>query len=57
MQEDEIQFCALCAPLEDAIDMINSGRLDAATALLERTLELARRLAAEKCRGPERPLS
>ncbi len=57
MQEDEIQFCALCAPLEDAIDMINSGRLDAATALLERTLELARRLAAEKCRGPERPPS
>lgn len=48
MRYEEIQFCALCAPLEDAIDMIDAGRLDAAKALLERVLEQARRLAREK---------
>lgn len=47
MTEEELLFCTLCGPLEDAIDLINAGRLDAAKALLSRTLEQARRLLRE----------
>lgn len=37
-------FCMLCAPLEDAIDLIDAGELERAKALLERVLEQARYL-------------
>lgn len=44
MTDEELLFCSLCGPLEDAIELIDAGRLDAAKALLARTVEQARRL-------------
>ncbi|MCI2056036.1 MAG: hypothetical protein LKJ86_02710 [Oscillibacter sp.] len=38
MTEKELHFLALCAPLEDAIDLIEGGETDAAEALLQRIL-------------------
>ena len=43
--DEELLFCGLCASLEDAIQLMDAGCLDAARALLERTLDQARRLA------------
>ena len=45
MTEEELKYCALCGPLEDAIEMIDRGQLEAAKALLERILVQARRMA------------
>ncbi|MEG1657996.1 MAG: hypothetical protein RR288_02965 [Oscillibacter sp.] len=48
MTEDELKFCLLCGTLEDAIELIDAGKLERAKALLERTLEQARRIAGEE---------
>ena len=39
MREKELQFLMLCGPLEDAIDLIDAGKVDSARALLERMLD------------------
>ena len=49
MREKRLQFLTLCGPLEDAIDLIDAGRIDSARALLMRMLEQAK-LQAEKYR-------
>ena len=48
MTEHELRFCLLCGTLEDAIDLIDAGKLEAAKALLERTLEQAHRFIEEE---------
>ena len=42
MREKELQFLMLCGPLEDAIDLIDAGKVDSARALLERMLDRAK---------------
>lgn len=42
MDDNQLQFYTLCGPIEDAIELIDAGRTDAAKALLERILERAR---------------
>ena len=42
MREKDLQFLMLCGPLEDAIDLIDAGKVDSARALLERLLDRAK---------------
>lgn len=51
MKEETLLFLTLCAPLQDAIDLIDAGELDRAKALLRRTLDRAKALGA----GEEQP--
>lgn len=47
MREKDLQFLMLCGPLEDAIDLIDAGKVDSARALLERMLDRAKDQAAK----------
>ena len=47
IREKELQFLMLCGPLEDAIDLIDAGKVDSARALLERMLDRAKDQAAK----------
>ena len=47
MREKKLQFLMLCGPLEDAIDLIDAGKVDSARALLERMLDRAKDQAAK----------
>ena len=51
LTESELSFFLLCAPLEDAIQMIDAGQSDRAKALLERILKQAKE-KAEALRAP-----
>ena len=42
LREKRLQFLMLCGPMEDAIDLIDAGKVDAARALLERMLDRAK---------------
>ena len=42
MREKELQFLMLCGPLEDAIDLIDAGKVESARALLARMLDRAK---------------
>lgn len=42
MREKDLQFLMLCGPLEDAIDLIDAGKVDSARALLKRMLDRAK---------------
>ena len=42
MREKDLQFLMLCGPLEDAIDLIDAGKVDSARALLERMVDRAK---------------
>lgn len=42
MREKELQFLLLCGPLEDAIELIDAGKVEYAKALLMRMLEQAK---------------
>ena len=42
MREKELQFLTLCGPLEDAIDLIDAGKVESARALLARMLDRAK---------------
>lgn len=48
MTESEVRFCLLCGTLEDAVELIDAGKLEMARALLSRTLEEARRVMREE---------
>lgn len=41
-QEKRLQFLMLCGPLEDAIDLIDAGKVESARALLTRLLDRAK---------------
>ncbi len=47
MREKDLQFLMLCGPLEDAIDLIDAGKVDSARALLKRMLDRAKDQAAK----------
>ena len=47
LREKELQFLMWCGPLEDAIDLIDAGKVDSARALLERMLDRAKDQAAK----------
>ena len=40
-REKRLQFLMLCGPLEDAIDLIDAGKVESARALLTRLLDRA----------------
>ena len=42
LREKRLQFLMLCGPLEDAIDMIDAGKVESARALLIRLLDRAK---------------
>ena len=42
MREKNLQFLMLCGPMEDAIDLIDAGKVDSARALLERMVDRAK---------------
>ena len=41
-REKRLQFLMLCGPLEDAIDLIDAGKVGSARALLTRLLDRAK---------------
>ena len=41
-REKRLQFLMLCGPLEDAIDLIDAGKVESARALLTRLLDRAK---------------
>jgi len=43
MTMEELRYFTLCAPLEDAINLIDAGKTAAARALLDRMLAQARK--------------
>ena len=47
LREKRLQFLMLCGPLEDAIDMIDAGKVESARALLIRLLDRAKAQAAK----------
>ena len=47
MREKDLQFLMLCGPLEDAIDMIDAGKVESARALLIRLLDRAKAQAEQ----------
>ena len=42
IREKSLQFLMLCGPLEDAIDLIDAGKVESARALLTRLLDRAK---------------
>ena len=42
LREKRLQFLMLCGPLEDAIDLIDAGKVESARALLTRLLDRAK---------------
>ena len=42
VREKRLQFLMLCGPLEDAIDLIDAGKVESARALLTRLLDRAK---------------
>ena len=46
-REKRLQFLMLCGPLEDAIDLIDAGKVESARALLVRMLDRAKEQAAQ----------
>ncbi len=47
MTEEELLFCTLCGPLQDAVELIDKGQLDTAKALLCRILKQAQNMLEE----------
>ena len=47
MREKRLQFLMLCGPLEDAIDLIDAGKVESARALLIRLLDRAKTQAEQ----------
>ena len=41
-RENRLHFLMLCGPLEDAIDLIDAGKVESARALLTRLLDRAK---------------
>ena len=41
-REKRLQFLMLCGPLEDAIELIDAGKVESARALLTRLLDRAK---------------
>ena len=41
-REKRLQFLMLCGPLEDAIDLIDAGKVESARAMLTRLLDRAK---------------
>lgn len=53
MTDKELEFCVLCGPLEDALEMLDSGDTAGARAVLERVILRARELCAQERRAQE----
>lgn len=53
LTDGELEFCILCGPLEDALDMLDSGDAAGARAVLERVVLRARELCAMEERKQE----
>ena len=49
MTDKELSFCALCGPLEDAIEMMDSGNM--AGAVMKRVLAQAQELCDQEKSG------
>ena len=47
MREKRLQFLMLCGPLEDAIDLLDAGKVESARALLTRLLDRAKEQAEQ----------
>ncbi|BAK99104.1 hypothetical protein OBV_19060 [Oscillibacter valericigenes Sjm18-20] len=44
MTDDELDFCTLCGPLADAMEMLDDGNIAGARAIMERFLQRAQEL-------------
>jgi len=44
MTNDELEFCTLCGPLADALEMLDDGNTVRARAIMERVLQRAQEL-------------
>ena len=44
MTDDELDFCILCGPLADAVEMLDEGNTTAARAIMMRVLSRAQEL-------------
>lgn len=44
MTDNELDFCMLCGPLEDAIDMLDAGNTKGAKAVMLRVLQRAQEI-------------
>ncbi len=51
MTDKELSFCALCGPLEDAIEMMDSGNMAGAQAVMKRVLAQAQELCDQEKSG------
>jgi hypothetical protein len=51
MTDKELSFCALCGPLEDAIEMMDSGNMAGARAVMKRVLAQAQELCDQEKSG------
>ena len=53
MTDKELEFCVLCGPLEDALEMLDSGDTAGARAVLERVILRARELCDQERRAQQ----
>lgn len=44
MTDDELDFCILCGPLADAVELMDEGNTAGARAIMERILQRAQEL-------------
>lgn len=51
--DKELEFCVLCGPLEDALEMLDNGDTAGARAVLERVVLRARELCDQERRAQE----
>lgn len=48
MTNQELSFCTLCGPLEDAMEMMDSGNMAGARAVIKRILAQAQELCNQE---------
>lgn len=53
MSDEELQFCLLCAPVENALELIDRKDYEEAKDILKRILRLAQELCREEAQQEE----
>lgn len=50
MSEEELEFCTLCGPLADAVEMLDEGNIEGAKAVMLRVIRRAQEICSRETR-------
>lgn len=48
MSEEELEFCTLCGPLADAVEMLDEGNIEGAKAVMLRVIRRAQAICSRE---------